>query len=462
MTFRDIDDIAEEAYHYLYPLVVMEVTKRQLRVVTTPRNDDPRNLFVHQMNTATDKWRSVARPNIDTLFSAAWVDLSVGPAMLTLPPAGDRYHMFQMLDFWTDTFAVPGSRSSGPDGITAKVIGPGWESAFETNDGEDIVLFCPTPTMWVLGRTAAHQADRPVLETSATCEHGVARVLDVDGELLAQLIDPTERLLAAKEGEEPHRRGLTVEVARKVEQVRLDERVLRVTVEGGPSADVHRARVLGAVLADMDGGVHAVGGDAHPRRHRHIRRGEADGAAALVTVDDGAADLVRAAEHAGGRVDLAPGECAADRGAAHGLVHAVGARHETDRVGGEPVALPHLAQQCDVALTHVAEMEIRPHDHGLCGESVHENALHELRCSLVRLVLVERDHDDGVNTRPREEVELVLERGEKFRRLFRTHHRHRVTVECDHDTAGTRACRTLTHLGDHRSVPHMDTVVHPD
>ena len=155
MSFRDIDDIASEAYVYLYPLLVMEVTKRRLRATTTLTDADSGNLFAHQMNTATDKWRSVARPNIDTLFSAAWVDLSVGPAMLTLPPAGDRYHMFQMLDFWTDTFAVPGSRASGPDGIKAKIIGPGWESARDTNDGEDTVLYCPTPTMWVLGRTAA-------------------------------------------------------------------------------------------------------------------------------------------------------------------------------------------------------------------------------------------------------------------------------------------------------------------
>lgn len=154
MKFRDLDDIAREAYVYLYPLLVMETTKRRLRA-TTATDAESGNLFAHQMNTATDKWRSVARPNIDTLFSAAWVDLSAGPAMLTLPPAGDRYHMFQMLDFWTDTFAVPGSRASGPDGIKAKVIGPGWESARDTNDGEDTVLYCPTPTMWVLGRTAA-------------------------------------------------------------------------------------------------------------------------------------------------------------------------------------------------------------------------------------------------------------------------------------------------------------------
>ena len=159
MSYRDIDEMADEAYIYLYPLVIMEVTKRQLRATTTPKDDGSGNLFVHQMNTATDKWRSVARPNIDTLFSPAWVDLSVGPAMLTLPPSGDRYHMFQMLDFWTDTFAVPGSRSNGQEGLKAKFVGPGWESALDADDGEDIALFCPTPTMWILGRTAATSAE---------------------------------------------------------------------------------------------------------------------------------------------------------------------------------------------------------------------------------------------------------------------------------------------------------------
>ena len=157
--YRDLDDIALEAYVYLYPLVMMEATKQQLRAARPSRLDPAKDLFVHQMNTATDKWRSVARPNIDTLFSSAWADLSAGPVLLTIPPADGRYHMFQMLDFWTDVFAVPGSRSNGQDGVVVKVVGPEWTDTALGNDGEDFVLHSPTPTMWVLGRTAAESGD---------------------------------------------------------------------------------------------------------------------------------------------------------------------------------------------------------------------------------------------------------------------------------------------------------------
>jgi len=157
--YRNLDDIALEAYIYLYPLVVMEATKQQLRAGTPRRLDQSSDLFSHQMSTATDKWRSVACPNIDTLFSSAWADLSIGPVLLTIPPAGGRYHMFQMLDFWTDVFAVPGSRSNGEDGVVIMVVGPNWTDTTPTHDAADFVLRCPTTTMWVLGRTAAESGD---------------------------------------------------------------------------------------------------------------------------------------------------------------------------------------------------------------------------------------------------------------------------------------------------------------
>lgn len=157
--YRDLDDIALEAYVYLYPLVMMEATKQQLRAARPSHLDPTQDLFVHQMNTATDKWRSVARPNIDTLFSSAWADLSAGPALLTIPPAEDRYHMFQLLDFWTDVFAVPGSRSNGQNGVVVKVVGPEWADTAVGDDGEDFVLRSPTPTIWALGRTAADSGE---------------------------------------------------------------------------------------------------------------------------------------------------------------------------------------------------------------------------------------------------------------------------------------------------------------
>ena len=122
---RDISEIAIEAYTYLYPLVMMEVTRRHIGRGDR-RSDELRreNLFIHNHEMASDKWRAVARSNIDTLFSSAWIDLSRGPATVSFPPAGDRYFMFQMLDMWTDTYAVLGSRTIGQNGGTVTLVGP--------------------------------------------------------------------------------------------------------------------------------------------------------------------------------------------------------------------------------------------------------------------------------------------------------------------------------------------------
>ena len=152
MSEIELQEVATEAYIYLYPLVVMDVTRRQILALNSTKYSSE-NLFIHNRNMATDKWRSVARSNIDTLFSSAWIDLSAGPAYMTLPAAGDRYHMFQMLDMWTDTYAVVGSRTTGPNGVRAKIVGPGWQN--ETRGDADVLIYCPTPTTWIIGRTYA-------------------------------------------------------------------------------------------------------------------------------------------------------------------------------------------------------------------------------------------------------------------------------------------------------------------
>ena len=151
-----IDQVAVEAYTYLYPLVVMEVTRRQILSLNAAKYG-PENLFIHNRSMANEKWRSVARTNIDTLFSNAWIDLSDGPAYMTLPPAGNRYHMFQMLEMWTDTYAVIGSRTIGNNGVRAKIVGPGWYN--ESADDADVLIMCPTSTTWVIGRTYAQAGD---------------------------------------------------------------------------------------------------------------------------------------------------------------------------------------------------------------------------------------------------------------------------------------------------------------
>ncbi len=153
---RDINEIAVEAYTYLYPLVMMEVTRRHL-ARGERRSDEQRqaNLLLHNHEMASDKWRAVARSNIDTLFSSAWIDLSNGPATIRFPSAGDRYFMFQMLDMWTDTYAVVGSRTIGQNGGTITLVGPAHAQSFQSTS-RDIVIHCPTPTTWIIGRTYAH------------------------------------------------------------------------------------------------------------------------------------------------------------------------------------------------------------------------------------------------------------------------------------------------------------------
>lgn len=156
---RDIRTIAVEAYIYLYPLVMMEVTRRHISAGDrrTPEQKDE-NLFLHNHVMASDKWRSVARSNIDTLFSSAWIDLTEGPARITMPPAGDRFHMFQILDMWTDTYAVVGSRTIGQDGAAITLVGPQYVHTYVPAKHE-IVIPCPTSTTWIIGRTYAQNGD---------------------------------------------------------------------------------------------------------------------------------------------------------------------------------------------------------------------------------------------------------------------------------------------------------------
>jgi len=148
----DLPTLSREAALYLYPLVMMDVTR--LQAINTPADakpgHGPANEFHHMRAYPDAEFRAVVRPNFDTLYSSAWLDLTAGPVVVHAPDTADRYFMLPMLDMWTDVFANPGKRTTGTNAQDFVVTGPRY--AGELPDGLPVIT-APTPYVWIIGRT---------------------------------------------------------------------------------------------------------------------------------------------------------------------------------------------------------------------------------------------------------------------------------------------------------------------
>jgi hypothetical protein len=78
--------IATEAYLYFYPLVTMDLTRKQLTNVKAGSGmGGPANTFDNISAFPTADMRAVVRPNFDTLYSSGWVDLTREPMVISVP-----------------------------------------------------------------------------------------------------------------------------------------------------------------------------------------------------------------------------------------------------------------------------------------------------------------------------------------------------------------------------------------
>lgn len=158
----EVEAIAEEAYIYLYPLITMDVSRRQLTNMEPGKmpGRGPMNAFSHMRSFPDANFREVVRPNFDTLYSSGWLDLTKEPVVVTVPDTDGRYYLLPMLDMWSDVFAVPGSRTSGNKAATFLVAPVDWRpdlrqrfvKEFKLPDDTRLIE-SPTPYVWVIGRT---------------------------------------------------------------------------------------------------------------------------------------------------------------------------------------------------------------------------------------------------------------------------------------------------------------------
>jgi hypothetical protein len=141
----DLTAIAERAYIYAYPLVLMEATGTAM----------PLNRLTHIRVFPDAKFRLIVRPNADTLYSTAWLDVSKEPMLLEAPDSGGRFYLLQFMDAWTETFADPGKRTTGTGKNWFAVVGPGWSGALPSGV---VRLDAATNHVWLLGRTQTNGA----------------------------------------------------------------------------------------------------------------------------------------------------------------------------------------------------------------------------------------------------------------------------------------------------------------
>lgn len=150
--------IAKDAYVYAYPLMLQYTTLQKLSNFAEPMAGDtfgPPNQMHHARAFPNPDDKIVIRENVDTLYSAATLDLKAEPIVLTVP-ATDRYFMLPMLSLWSDVFAVPGTRTTGK--IVARdflVVGPDWHG--DVPAGLQVIK-SPTRYVWIIGRTQTNGA----------------------------------------------------------------------------------------------------------------------------------------------------------------------------------------------------------------------------------------------------------------------------------------------------------------
>ena len=93
----------------------------------------------------------VVRPNFDTLYSSAWLDLTKEPMIVSVPDTHGRYYLLPMLDMWTDVFASPGLAHHRNPGRRLCRGAAGLERRAAGGRGSQIDA--PTPYVWIIGRT---------------------------------------------------------------------------------------------------------------------------------------------------------------------------------------------------------------------------------------------------------------------------------------------------------------------
>lgn len=137
--------LGAEGYIFGYPLVITDVSRVNALLTLGPEN------HLYRVRRFPDAgFKGVVRPNVDSLYTTAFIDMDQGPWVFEMAKNGQRYELMPFMDAWTNVFAAPGTRTQGGSGGKFLLAGPKWQGRIP--DGLKL-LQSPTRIVWLIGRT---------------------------------------------------------------------------------------------------------------------------------------------------------------------------------------------------------------------------------------------------------------------------------------------------------------------
>jgi len=142
--------IAVDAYIYGYPLVTLDVARRQQTNVAAPDAEHaPMGQMIRMRSYPAVDNHCCAAPNADTLYTVAWLDVSQEPWIVGIPDIGERYYIVPMMDGWSEVFKVASTPLTGGTSQTYAITGPGWSGTLPKGVTQ---VKSSTGMVWILGR----------------------------------------------------------------------------------------------------------------------------------------------------------------------------------------------------------------------------------------------------------------------------------------------------------------------
>ena len=263
VTPEEAREIASEAYVYGFPMV--DSYRVLYSYFGDPQSPEYKGAWNEVHSTArvyTPEDRAVQTPNSDTPYSMLGLDLRAEPMVLTIPPIEEnRYFSVQLVDAYTFNFDYIGTRTTGNDGGTYLIAGPGWSG--ETPPGIDRVFRSETEIALAIYRTQLFGPDDLEKVKSVQAGYGAKPLSAFLGEAAPEGVAPitwVKPLSAEEQRTDVQFFGLLnaalafAPVAPSETDLRA--RFARIGVVGGAPFDV------GSLSADMRDALQAGMGDA--------------------------------------------------------------------------------------------------------------------------------------------------------------------------------------------------------